>query len=241
MCCSGARKSTGGVGYGVGVGVGVCVGAAVGGGLSVHQPQSSDARNPASVGRMATIAGAVVESSNSTSALSPSSLLSRAHSHVPDTFAASYTPGTICSPTRHEPAPNAVHGNGAGVGVAVGVGVERGVAVGLAVEVAFGVEVGAGIAVGIAVVVGTGVRIGVSTGVGVGRGAGIPDDVAGDDSQAASASASSIRTRRVGVRRGKVSGQRDGGESSTNAPRRCPCSPRRSREGSGPFSLEGRR
>ena len=93
---------------------------------------------------MATVAGAVVESSNSTSALSPSSLLSRAHSHVPDTFAVSYTPGTISLPTRHAPGPNAVHGNGAGVGVgvAVGVGVGVGVSVGVGVGVGLGVGVG---------------------------------------------------------------------------------------------------
>ena len=100
-----------------------------------------------------------------------------------------------------------------------------------------------GVGTGVAVAIGVGVAmgVGVSTGVGVARGAGIPDGVAGDDSQAASASASSIRTRSAGVRKGKVSGQRGGSESSTNAPRRCPCIPRRSREGSGPFSLEGRR
>ena len=64
--------------------VGLSVGVGVGGSLAVHQPQPSEARKPASVGRMATVAGAVVESSASTSAPPASSLLSRAHSHVPD-------------------------------------------------------------------------------------------------------------------------------------------------------------
>ena len=71
------------------MGVGVSVGTGVGGGLSDHQPHPSDARNPASVGRMATVGGSVVESWNSTTSPSASSLLSRAHSHVPDTSKAS--------------------------------------------------------------------------------------------------------------------------------------------------------
>ena len=132
------------------MGVGVAVGVGVGLGLSVHQPQPSDARNPASVGRMATTRGIGRSSpSNSTSALSVSSLLSRAHSHVPDTFVASYTPGTISLLTRHAPGPNAVHGNGAGVGVGVAVGVGAGVGVGVGVGVGDGVGVGLGVGVGV--------------------------------------------------------------------------------------------
>jgi len=88
MYCSGARKPSG-TGYGVGVAVGSGVRVGVGGGFSVHQPQDLEARKPASVGRMATVAGAIVESANSTSAPPASSLLRRAHSHVPDTSVAS--------------------------------------------------------------------------------------------------------------------------------------------------------
>ena len=108
VCCTGARKS-GKMGVGVGTGVG--------GGRKTHQPQPSDARNPASVGRMATRVESVVVCSNRTSALSPSILLSRAQTHVPDTSAASYTPGTMSPPTRYVPGPNAVR---ASVSVAVG-------------------------------------------------------------------------------------------------------------------------
>ena len=113
---------------------------------------------------MATVAEAVVEPSNSTSALLPSSLLSRAHSQAPDTFVASYTPGKISLPTRHAPGPNDVHGNGAGVGV--GVAVSAGVGVGLGVGVA--VDVGVGVGVGLGVGVGVGLGVGVAVGVGVG-------------------------------------------------------------------------
>ena len=64
--------------------------------------------------------------------------------------------------------------------------------------VAVGVGVGRGVGAGV------GIRVGVAISVGVDRGAGIPDgDVVGDDSQPASASASSIRTRSAGVRKGQ--------------------------------------
>lgn len=136
----------------------------------LHQPQLSDARNPASVGRMATRAGTVVVCSNSTSALSPSSLLRRAQTHVPDTSSASYTPGLMSSPIRHVPGPNVVHGfgPGSGVGVGLGVGVGVGSGVGVGVNVGVGVSVGVGSGVGVAVGVNVGVGVGSGVGVGVG-------------------------------------------------------------------------
>ena len=89
VCCSGARKPGGGAGYGVAVGVGVKVGVGVGGTHAVQRPQPSDARNPASVGRMETDAGAAVVSEKATSSPASSRRLRRAHSHWPETLAAS--------------------------------------------------------------------------------------------------------------------------------------------------------
>ena len=116
-------------------------------------------------------AGAVVVCSNRTSALSASSLLSRAHSHVPDTFAASYTPGTISSPTRHAPGPNEVHGFGPGMGVGVGLGVGVGEGVGNGVGVGPSVGVGEGVGVGVGVKTGVGVGTGAVVAIAVGVGA----------------------------------------------------------------------
>ena len=57
--------------------------------LYVHWPQLSEARNPASVGQMETDAGAAVVSEKMTSSPESSSRLRRAHSHWPETLAAS--------------------------------------------------------------------------------------------------------------------------------------------------------
>ena len=89
VCCSGARKPGGGAGYGVAVGVGVKVGVGVGGIHIVQWPQPSDARNPASVGRIETDAGAMVVPEKATSSPVSSRRLRRAHSHWPETLAAS--------------------------------------------------------------------------------------------------------------------------------------------------------
>ena len=89
VCCSGARQPGGGAGYGVGVGIGVKVGVGVGGTQAVQWPQASEARNPASVGRMETDAGAAVVVEKMTSSPESSRRLRRAHSHWPDTLAAS--------------------------------------------------------------------------------------------------------------------------------------------------------
>lgn len=88
-CCSSARKPGGGVGYGVAVGVGVKVGVGVGGTSAVQWPQPSDALNPASVGRIETDAGATVVPEKATSSPESPSRLRRAHSHRPETLAAS--------------------------------------------------------------------------------------------------------------------------------------------------------
>lgn len=83
VCCSGTRKPGGGAGYGVGDGVDV------GGTQAVQWPQASEARNPASVGRMETDAAATVVVEKMTSSPESSSRLRRAHSHWPETLAAS--------------------------------------------------------------------------------------------------------------------------------------------------------
>ena len=62
----------------------------------------------------------------------------------------------------------------------------------------------------------------VGTDVGVGLDSTMPA-VGGAESQAASASAGSVRTRSASVRKGRVSGQRGGGESSTDAQRPLSC------------------
>ena len=89
VCCSGARQPGGGAWYGVAVGVGVKVGVGIGGTHIVQWPQPSEARNPASVGRMETDADAAVVSEKMTSSPESSSRLRRAHSHWPETLAAS--------------------------------------------------------------------------------------------------------------------------------------------------------
>ena len=101
-----------------------------------------------------------------------------------------------------------------------------------------GVVVDVGIAVGVGVAVGIGV--GMEVGVAVGTGVGVrraPDStlpaVGGAESQAASASASSIRTRSASVRKRRVSDQRGSSESSRDAQR----TPYSSRAGGKPTTI----
>ena len=105
-------------------------------------------------------------------------------------------------------------------GIGVGIRsseVKGGIMEGVAAETGVGVGVGVSLGVGR----GAGVGVGVAMGVAVGTGVGVrraPDStlpaVGGAESQAASASASSIRTRSASVRKRKVSGQRGSSESN---------------------------
>ena len=82
---------------------------------------------------------------------------------------------------------------------------------GVAVETGVGVSLGVGRGAGVGVDVEMGVAAGTCVGVRRAPDSTLPA-VGGAESQAASASASSVRTRSAGVRKGRVSGQRGGSE-----------------------------